>query len=98
MSQTFFTLPQETWDAKTCEKKSRHTHEDSYGTKLHFKGYLGSSASIPPFFGKIRYNGGCVHDGQWYDGEIRPFPVLAKGYEIVVVPSWGWRIQKHRTT
>jgi len=90
----FFTFPQETWGVATCEKKAKHVHKDAFGSKLHFKGYLGSSASVPPAFGKIRYNGGCVHDGKWYDGEIRPLPILAEGYEIVVVPTWGWRIRK----
>lgn len=32
--------------------------------------------------------------GASYNGEIRPLPVLAEGYEIIVVPTWGWRIRK----
>ena len=90
----YYIHPQKTWDAKKCERLARHTAKDGMGTKYHFKGYLGSSASIPVTFGLQEYNGGCIHNGEWYKGEIRLFPKLAEGYEIVIVPSWGYRIQK----
>lgn len=90
----YYVHPREVWDAKTCEKLAKHTAKDGLGTPYPFKGYLGSSASIPPRFGKIRYNGGKVINGEWYQGEEFPLPEVAEGYEIVKVPSWGWRIVK----
>jgi len=94
MSDAYFVHPQEVWDLSTCEKKAKYTAKDGLGTPYPFKGYIGSETSIPPAFGKIRYNGGCVHNGQWYEGEIRPLPSVAPGYEIVRVPRWGWQIKK----
>lgn len=90
----FYQHPQETWDAKKCEKLAKRTAKDGMGTPYPFKGYIGSSASCPPAFGPVRYNGGCERNGEWYQGENRPFPILAEGFEIVTVPSWGWRIVK----
>jgi hypothetical protein len=87
-----FEFPQEIWDAKKCKKLANYTAKDGMGTKHPRKGYLGSSASIPPAFGTIRYNGGCIHDGVWYQGENRPLPKIADGYEIIVISSWGWYI------
>lgn len=84
----------EVWDAATCEKKAKHRAKDGMGTPYPFRGYIGSSACRPSTFGTERYNGGIVINGEWYQGEHRPFPILAKGFEIVVVPSWGWRIVK----
>lgn len=84
----------ETWDAKTCEKKAKHVAKDGLGTPYPFKGYIGSSTSIPPKYGAIRYNGGCVREGEWYQGEFFPLPNVAEGFVIQHVPNWGYRIVK----
>ena len=42
----------------------------------------------------VRYNGGTVIDGEWWQGEEWQLPLLAEGYEIVHVPTWGYRIIK----
>jgi hypothetical protein len=81
--------PLQTWNAKKCEKLSKKKSPDA-----PFKGYLGSSASIPPAFGAIVYNGGCEREGKWYQGEFFPLPDIHKDFEIRVVPGWGWRIVK----
>lgn len=86
-----FQHPQETWDAKKCEKLAKKKSSNA-----PFKGYLGSSASIPPAFGEIRYNGGCIRNEEWYQGENRPLPLVADGYEIIFVSTWGWRIVKKK--
>jgi len=74
----------EVWDEEKCKTMARG------------KGYLGSSASMPPQFGEIRYNGGCCHDDKWWQGEFRPFPVIPESYEIIHVTSWGWYIRKKK--
>lgn len=84
--------PQETWDAKKCAKLAKRTVRDGMGTKHHRKGYLGSPCSPYPIFGPQRYNGGCIRKGKWYQGENKPFPKLAEGFEIISVPTWGWYI------
>jgi len=84
----------ENWNAATCAKKAKHLAKDGLGTPYPFRGYIGSSASRPSAFGVERYNGGIVINGKWYEGENRPLPILAKGFKIVVVPTWGWRIVK----
>lgn len=89
--------PQEIWDKKTCEKAANHLAKDGLGTPYPFKGYIGSSGGFPAYssvYGTVRYNGGCERDGQWWQGENRPLPKVADGFEIVFVRSWGWRIVK----
>ena len=90
----YYYFPKETWDTKKCAKLARHRRRDGLGTPYPFRGYLGSSASMPPFFGKIRYNGGCTHGDTHYEGEVRPFPNIPEEFVIVVVPTWGWRIRR----
>jgi hypothetical protein len=86
--------PQETWSEEACKKKANRIAVDGMGTPYPFKGYIGSSASIPSAYGLQRYNGGTSIDGVWYEATFRPLPKLAKGYKIINVPSWGWRIVK----
>lgn len=81
--------PQEIWDETTCAKKARK--KSPYAP---FKGYLGSFSAQPPAYGKVRYNGGCIREGKWWQGEERPLPIVHENYEIVVIRSWGWRIKK----
>lgn len=81
----------EKWDAKKCAKMANYTAKDGMGTKYPFKGYL----HPPTIEGQsIRYNGGCIREDKWWQGEHFPLPKIAKGYEIVHVPTWGLRIQK----
>lgn len=88
-----FQHPQEVWDAAKCEKiaktNPKNAFKDGYG-----KGYMGSSASIPPAYGEIRYNGGCERNGEWWQGENRPLPQVADGFEIVSISSRGWFLRK----
>jgi hypothetical protein len=78
----------ENWDATKCDKAVNYEASDGLGTKYPFKGYLGTH------FGPIRYNGGCVRDGEWYQGENFPLPNIPKNFKIVYVMCWGWRIIK----
>lgn len=85
---------QETWDRAKCERMARHVAKDGMGTPYPFKGYIGSSASVPVAFGLQMYNGLVERGGGLYAGENFPFPKLARGFRIVHVVSWGWRIVK----
>ena len=78
----------EVWDKKKCEKEAKHTATDGIGTKYPFKGYIGNR------YGKVHYNGGCTRNGEWWQGEEFPLPVIAEGFEIITVPTWGCRIVK----
>lgn len=93
-----FQNPPDVWDEKQCEKAAKHWYRDGYGTKHHRQGYLGDH------FGKVRYNGGCVRPmnaprekQHWYQGENFPLPIVADGYEIIHVLTWGYYIQKKGT-
>jgi len=90
--------PQEIWDEAECRKRARHLATDGLGTPYGFRGYIGSSFSVPPKFGTCRWNGGCCRPGpsgsdKWYPGEFYPKPAIHEDYEIVHVPTWGWRIK-----
>jgi hypothetical protein len=93
-----YQYPQEVWDEKTCERKAKHTAKDGLGTKYPFKGYIGSTASVPPAYGPHYWNGGNTYpDGNWYQGHNTPLPKVADGYEIIHILSWGWRIKRKDT-
>ena len=87
--------PQETWDEAKCAKLVRRVAKDGMGTKYHFKGYIGDmlghyvTRSL-----QIRYNGGCVREGNWWQGEEWQLPIIPAGYKIITVPTWGLRIIK----
>lgn len=81
--------PTPIWDAETCAKLAKRTAKDSLGTPYPFKGYIGESQ-----WGVRRYNGGCIRDGEWWQGENFPLPKVAPGYEIIRIPTWGYRIIK----
>jgi hypothetical protein len=85
----------EVWDAKQCEKAAKRTVKDGMGTPYPFKGYLNQPS--PHGWLDVRYNGGCTIDGKWWQGEHFPFPILAEGYEIVYVSTWGYRIKRTDT-
>ncbi|MHC4296493.1 MAG: hypothetical protein ACYS7Y_04270 [Planctomycetota bacterium] len=84
----YYTYPRETWDRPTCEKAARRVAKDGMGTKYPFRGYIGQC------WGKHRYNGGFSGpDGDWYEGEIFLLPEVDPDFEIIKVPSWGYRIR-----
>jgi hypothetical protein len=85
----YYTEKQEDWDEAKCRKMSRRVARDGLGTKYPWPGYIGSH------YGRTRYNGGCVRDGQWYEGVEYLLPKVCEGFEIIQVPTWGcWRIVK----
>lgn len=79
--------PAEVWTAAKCAKEVKKVATDGMGTPYPFKGYIGDSK-----YGEKRYNGGCVREGEWYEGEYFPLPIVPKGYKIIRVRTWGYRI------
>ena len=90
----YFTRPQETWTPRQCELAAKRFARDGMGTKYPWPGYIGSTHCPVSYggYGTTRFNGGCCHGGDWYEGEIRLLPVVARGFQIIRVPSWGFRI------
>lgn len=83
--------PQEIWDKETCIKMSKRLKRDGLGTPYPQRGYL----EIPSQhgYGETQYNGGCVRDGKWYQGENFPLPQIHEDFHIEQ-DSWEFRIFK----
>lgn len=92
----YYIHPVEVWDKKTCKAKANHVATDGLGTKYPFKGYIGSGTDVYFPYGKTTFNGGCVREGKWYQGEIRPLPQVASGFVIKRVPSWGYQLVEEK--
>lgn len=88
----YYRHPVEKWNKVKCEKAVKHVATDGLGTPYPWPGYIGSSTSNQ--YGQVRYNGGCIRNGDWWAGEIRPLPKVVRGFKIVLVPTWGYRIVK----
>ena len=81
----------ETWDAKKCEKAAKHVAKDGLGTTYPWPGYIGNH------YGETIYNGGYTRDGEHYDGENFPLPIVNAPYQIIHVSTWGYRIIRNIT-
>lgn len=91
---SIFAHPQETWTEDRCRKEASSAPADAFGNRPP-KGLVSRSGAAYPGYGQsIRYNGGCVRDGEWYAGETVPLPIIPDTYEFVPLVSWGLRIQK----
>jgi len=88
-NDNWYTYPQETWDAKKCEKAAKHRATDGLGTPYPFLGFIGGER-----YASQRYNGGTVINDEWYQGVHRPLPIIAEGFELVHKITWGWQIIK----
>lgn len=80
----------EVWDEKKCAKAAKHWARDGMGTKYPWPGYIGCTTSGQ--YGTHRYNGGTTINGEWWQGEVKPLPIVHEKYEIIEVPTWGYRI------
>lgn len=90
---TLFQNPPEVWDAKKCAKAAKHHHRDGLGTRMDCPGLIGHD-SDPYGYGEHHYNGGCVRDGAWWQGENKPLPRIHEDFELYHVLSWGWFIRR----
>lgn len=79
--------PQETWNETECLKISKANGRDAFGTKQR-PGLIASSASPYVSYGQtVRFNGGCERNGQWYEGEMKPLPIVPKGWIFKTIPT-----------
>jgi hypothetical protein len=86
--------PQEKWDEAYCRKRARSAPPDHWGNKPPI-GLISRAGSPYPTYGqRICYNGGCIREGEWYQSEEIPLPIIPDTYEFVTLLSWGTRIQK----
>jgi len=82
----------EKWDRKKAERFAKTTTKDAYGTKEPYPGLIKSGAVGG--YGTTIYNGGCIRDGKWYDGEQRSLPQVPSDFEWITKPTWGWQLVK----
>ena len=78
----------EVWDLKKCQKAARAIWRDSLGTPGP-RGIVQIDSTSYPRYGAKGYNGGCVIDGEWYQGINNPWPLLPEPYVFAGLPSWG---------
>lgn len=97
MKETYFTHPRETWNEKECIKRARKVNRDGMGTVGGPKGLINHAGSSYPSYGQtIRYNGGCIRNGELYAGESVPLPKIPKTFHFVSHCSWGTAIEKKK--
>ena len=71
------------WSASKCARLAKANPKNALGTSDGI-GYVGHLfGHYAHGSGTIDYNGGCIRNGQWYDGEHFPLPIIASGYELV---------------
>lgn len=87
-SEPLFHKPIAIWDEKKCARLSNKVVKDGLGTPYPFRGFLGNC------FGQFYYNGGCIREGKWYQGELIHHPNIPANYEFFYEYTWGWRIRK----
>ena len=96
MKTKLYVHKQEVWDDKECERKARYAPKDAWGNRPP-KGIISQSGSPYVQYGKtVRFNGGCIRDEKWYEGETMPMPSIPENYEIVPLTAWGLIIRKKK--
>ena len=91
----YYQNPVQVWDADKCKKMVRRVLKDGMGTPYPFKE---ATLQAEAYDATVRYNGGCIRNGEWYVGESFDLPILAPGYMWEKVPTWCWRIRESPTT
>jgi hypothetical protein len=85
---TYHHAPQETWSVAECEKARKYAPADHWGNRPP-KGIIQGSADARPRYGRQRFNGGIIIDGEWYDGTDNPYPIVPDPYVLAWLTSWG---------
>ena len=91
-----FQHPPQIWDVKKCERLCKKRQKDGCGTPYPFLGFLPrSELGCHYAHGMlVRYNGGTVIDGKWWQGEEWKLPIVPDGFEIIRRRTWGYQIVK----
>lgn len=91
----YYICPREEWDKEQCKKIAARVVKDGLGTPYPWPGYIGSTTATGGCaYGITRFNGGIQRGDKWYAGQIRELPKIAAGFEIVHIPTWGYRLKR----
>lgn len=93
-----YNRPQETWSVAFCRKLARARCKDGLGTSWPYRGHIIGGSGAIFGFGLTRYNGGVEREGKLYRSEYRAFPKLPKGFAIMRIVSWGYRLVDLQTS
>lgn len=86
---------QEIWDEKKCAQVAKRKGRDGCGTLHPYPGLVASSGSAYPQYGQaVRYNGGCIREGELYQAEQIPLPQIPDTYEFYDIITWGTYLRK----
>lgn len=95
MNANFYTHPQEIWNDAKCSKVANSRRKDALGTRHPFKGFVSSSSSSYCELGQsVRYNGGCIRNGEHYAGETKPLPQISENFRFIIRPTWGIYLER----
>jgi hypothetical protein len=84
----YYTPEQEVFSEAKCEKIAKSQLKDAYGNRHPFPDRFQDSSAVYGY-GKRRFNGGVIYEGQWWEGTNIPYPKLAEGYVYAIRRSWG---------
>lgn len=93
--RSLYIHPRETWTEPQCAKLVKRRTKDAFGTLHPFPGFVSTAAGGYPGPGQtVYYNGGCIREGEWYNGEYFPLPIIPEGYDFIDLPTWGIYLRK----
>lgn len=86
----YYQHPREVWDTAKCAKIVKAREKDDCGAQHPFPGLVARFGSAYCGYGqKVRYNGGCIRNGEHYSGEEKPLPEIPRGFKFITRPTWG---------
>jgi len=88
MKGTYWSPEPEVWSAEKCTKIAKARATDGYGSRHPYAGLVQASSATYGY-GRRRFNGGVVKDGEWYEGTNIPYPIIPDEYELINRPTWG---------
>jgi len=84
----YYTPEPEVWDEKECAKVARRRGKDSYGTRHPYAGLVEDRSAVHGY-GRRKFNGGVIREGEWWEGTDIPYPIIHENYEFISRISWG---------
>lgn len=89
-----YTYKAEVWGRAKCLRFSRSIVRDGMGTPHPRPGYLQKPHPCGEWGEMLRFNGGTIIGGEWYQSVKWPLPKVAKGFKWEHILSWGWYLVK----